>query len=176
MSMLTIEQIGALIRDVQDFPKPGIVFKDITPLLASPSGLGSAAMLMVESITSAGADALVAVESRGFVIGAAIAAISHLPLHLVRKPGKLPFGTVGRDYDLEYGSDRVEIHTDAIEKGRRYALVDDLIATGGTAGATIELVRGQGGEIACASFLIELDFLRGRDKLGGCTVHSLLHY
>lgn len=173
---MNIEQLASLIRDVHDFPKPGIVFKDITPLLASTHGLRSAAEALAKGIVDSGADELVGIESRGFIFGAAVSAITNLPLHLVRKPGKLPYETVGRDYDLEYGSDRVEMHSDAISAGRRYALVDDLIATGGTAAASVELIREQGGEIACACFVIELDFLDGRSRLGGCPVQSLLHY
>lgn len=175
MSM-NLEQIEDLIRDVPDFPKPGIVFKDITPLLASSKGLHSAAALMAEAIAGSGAEELVAIESRGFIFGAVIASLTAMPLHLVRKPGKLPYTCVGRDYDLEYGSDRVEMHSDAIVRGRRYAVIDDLIATGGTAAASIELIREQGGEVAGACFLIELGFLKGRERLGGCPVKSLLHY
>jgi adenine phosphoribosyltransferase len=171
-----IEYIKSLIRDVPDFPKPGIVFKDITPLLASSTGLRRTAELMAEAIRASGAQELVGIESRGFLFGAAIAAVANMPLHLVRKPGKLPYTTVGQEYQLEYGSDRVEIHTDAIEPGRRYAVIDDLIATGGTAAASIQLVQGQGGEVVCASFVIELALLCGRDKLGDCSVHSLIQY
>ena len=123
-----------------------------------------------------GAEELVAIESRGFIFGAAVAALAEMPLHLVRKPGKLPFTTVGMDYDLEYGSDRVEMHTDAIIKGRRYALMDDLIATGGTAAAAGHLIEQQGGVLACCSFLIELSVLNGRERLGEWPVHSLITY
>ncbi len=173
---ISIEEIQELIRDVVDFPKPGIVFKDITPLLSSSKGLRSTAELMAEQLLASGAQELVGIESRGFLFGAAIAALTDLPLHLVRKPGKLPYRTVGRDYDLEYGSDRVEMHCDAIQRGTRYALIDDLIATGGTAAASIELIQEQGGQVACACFVIELDFLKGRERLGDCQVQSLLHY
>lgn len=164
------------IRDVPDFPKPGILFKDITPLLAEPAALTRAVELLGERIAAHRPDALVAIESRGFLFGAALATRAQLPLHLVRKAGKLPYETVGLDYDLEYGSDRVEIHVDAIEGGGRYAVIDDLIATGGTAAATCNLLEKAGGTVACCAFLIELDALAGRQRLGERTVESLIHY
>jgi len=171
-----IDDLKALIRDVPDFPKPGIVFKDITPLLACPGAMQATAKYMADAIADAGAEELVGIDSRGFLFGAAIAAATAMPLQIVRKPGKLPYEKVGLDYDLEYGKDRVEIHTDAIVRGRRYAIVDDLLATGGTALATKTLVEEQGGIVVVSSFVIELGFLEGREKLAGSTVHSLLHY
>lgn len=173
---MDIKEIEALIRDVADFPKPGIVFKDITPMLANPRGLRACAEHLAEVVRKSGAEELIGIESRGFIFGAAVSAICELPLQLVRKPGKLPHAKVGMNYDLEYGSDRVEMHTDAIVSGRRYCLIDDLIATGGTAGAAVSLVQGQGGIISTCAFVIELEFLKGREKLGECDVQSLLSY
>ncbi len=168
--------ISALIRDVPDFPKQGIVFKDIAPLLSNPEGFQSSVDLLVEKVKVHGAEAIVGIESRGFIFGAAVAARAGLGLELVRKPGKLPFKTRSVSYELEYGQDSVEIHRDAIIKERRYAIVDDVIATGGTAEAAGELVVGGGGVLACYAFLIELDFLEGRKKLGSAPVESIIHY
>ena len=173
---MDIQAIESLIRDVPDFPKPGILFKDITPLLGDAKGLRACAELLATHVRETGAEELVGIESRGFIFGAAISAVAEIPLQLIRKPGKLPHTKVGLDYDLEYGSDRVEMHTDAIVKGRRYCLVDDLIATGGTAGAAVRLIQGQGGVVSSCAFVIELEFLKGREKLEGCAVHSMLRY
>lgn len=173
---MDIQEIKSLIRDVPDFPKPGIVFKDITPVLASPKGVRACAEHLAEVIRDSGAEELIGIESRGFIFGAAVAAIAEMPLQLVRKPGKLPHTKVGLDYELEYGKDRVEMHTDAISAGKRYCLIDDLIATGGTAGAAVRLVQEQGGLIASCAFVIELGFLNGREKLGDCPVHSMISY
>lgn len=166
----------ALIRDVPDFPKPGVLFKDITPLLGDAGGFAAAIAAFQERVEPHRPDALVGIESRGFIFGAALAHAMKLPLQIVRKPGKLPFKTVSRDYDLEYGTDTVQMHIDAVEAGKRYAVIDDLIATGGTARATCDLVGDRGGEIACCAFLIELSFLPGRDKLSAWPVESLLTY
>jgi adenine phosphoribosyltransferase len=171
-----IQEIQALIRDVPDFPKPGIVFKDITPVLANAKGLRACAEHLAIAVRESGAEELVGIESRGFIFGAAVAAVAELPLQLIRKPGKLPHTKVGLDYELEYGKDRVEMHTDAIARGRRYCLIDDLIATGGTAGAAVRLIQGQGGIVSTCAFVIELEFLKGRDKLEGCPVHSMITY
>jgi adenine phosphoribosyltransferase len=171
-----IQEIQGLIRDVPDFPKPGILFKDITPVLAHPHGLRSCAEHLAKIVRASGADELIGVESRGFIFGAAVAAITDMPLQLVRKPGKLPFTKVGVDYELEYGTDRVEMHTDSIVAGKSYCIVDDLIATGGTAGAAVKLVQEQSGIVACCAFVIELGFLNGREKLGGSPVHALMSY
>lgn len=173
---MDIQEIQALIRDVQDFPKPGILFKDITPVLAHPQGLRSCAQHLAVAIRESGAEELVGIESRGFIFGAAVAATAGMPLQLVRKPGKLPHTKVGTDYDLEYGSDRVEMHADAIVAGRRYCLVDDLIATGGTAGAAVRLIQNQGGIVSSCVFVIELEFLKGRARLQGCPVHAMITY
>ena len=173
---MNIEEIRGLIRDVPDFPKPGIVFRDITPVLANPRGLRACAEHLAEAIRDAGVEELIGIESRGFIFGAAVAAVAEMPLQLIRKPGKLPHAKVGMDYELEYGKDRVEIHTDAIVAGKRYCLIDDLIATGGTAGAAVRLVQGQGGVVACCAFVIELGALNGRSMLGDCAVHSMISY
>ena len=173
---MSLERIHELIVDVPDFPKPGIVFKDLTPLLADADAFDSVIDLLAAHTAAAHADGLLAIESRGFIFGAALAARLRRPLLLVRKHGKLPRETVSAEYDLEYGTDHVEIHRDAIVAGRRYAIVDDLIATGGTAAATAQLVRRQQAEVAACLFVVELSFLNGREKLGDCDVHSLVRY
>jgi adenine phosphoribosyltransferase len=176
MPQASLQLLQSLIRDVPDFPKPGIVFKDITPLLGDAAGFAAAIELMAAKLRPHAPAGLVAIESRGFILGAALAHALKLPLLLVRKPGKLPRATVRASYQLEYGSDCVEMHADAVAPGRAYAIVDDVIATGGTAAAAAELVEMQGGSVACLAFLIELDFLKGRERLGGRPVESLLHY
>jgi len=169
-------QIASYVRAVPDFPKPGILFRDITPLLADAAAFGAAIGQFASLIVPHRVDALVAIESRGFIFGAALARQLGLPLLLVRKPGKLPRRTVSLDYQLEYGSDRVEMHADDIVSGGRYAVIDDVIATGGTAAAAAGLIEQQGGAVACCAFLIELDFLGGRERLNGRAVESVLHY
>ena len=173
---MSIAELKSLIRDIPDFPKPVILFKDITPLLAHSRGMHACTVALAEAIHEAGADELVGIESRGFIFASAVAAVEEMPLQLVRKPGKLPYEKVGIDYDLEYGSDRLEMHSDAIVAGRRYAILDDLLATGGTAAATAKLIEEQGGIVACAAFVIELSALPGRERLGARTVHSLISY
>jgi adenine phosphoribosyltransferase len=176
MPQASLQLLQSLIRDVPDFPKPGIVFKDITPLLGDAAGFAATIRLLADKLRPHAPAGLVAIESRGFILGAALAHAMELPLLLVRKPGKLPRATVRASYQLEYGSDCVEMHADAVASGRAYAIVDDVIATGGTAAATAEMVEAQGGKVACLAFLIELDFLNGRERLGGRPVESLLHY
>ena len=173
---MTIEAIKAAIRDIPDFPKPGILFKDITTLLANAPLFQQTLDLLTERVRTHGADGIVAIESRGFLLGAPLAARLGLPLQLARKPGKLPYKTVGVSYDLEYGSDRIELHVDAIEPGKSYAVVDDLIATGGTAAATADLIELQRGRVACCAFIIELSFLEGVTRLGSRPVESLIRY
>ncbi|MBT8495946.1 MAG: adenine phosphoribosyltransferase [Deltaproteobacteria bacterium] len=173
---MRIEDISGFVRTVPDFPKEGILFKDITPLLANADAFRSTIDLMAEMITQHDADEIVGIESRGFIFGAALAQKMGLPLQLVRKVGKLPYKRVGVSYDLEYGSDRVEMHVDAISKGKRYAIVDDLIATGGTAAASAELIELEKGTVACLAFVIELDALDGRSRLGQRPITSLLRY
>lgn len=173
---MSLQDIQALIRDVPDFPKPGIVFKDITPLLADPSGLTATVDQLAERVGDLGANAILAIESRGFIFGAALATHMGLPLQLVRKRGKLPREAISIRYELEYGFDHLEIHTDAIVPGGRYLIVDDLVATGGTAAATARLVKQQQGEVACCLFVVELSFLDGRKALEGLRVESLIRY
>lgn len=173
---MNIETVRGCIRDVPDFPKPGVVFRDITPLLADADGFCWTLAQLKQRLTPYRPDGIVAIESRGFIFGAALAAELRLPLQLVRKPGKLPYRKIGVTYELEYGADAIEAHEDAFDAGRRYAIVDDLIATGGTAAATASLIESRGAEVCCCAFVIELDFLHGRDKLSHYKVESLLHY
>lgn len=173
---MTPTELKRFIRDVPDFPKPGIVFKDITPLLADPAAFKASVSLLSERLQAAGATEIIAIESRGFIFGAALAERLGWPLHVVRKPGKLPRATVGMDYELEYGSDRIELHHDVVQPGCRFAIVDDLIATGGTASAVARLVEEQGGKVSCCAFLIELGFLAGRKRLSSYRVESLITY
>ncbi len=172
-----IDKLAKLIHDVPDFPKPGVVYKDFTPLLADPSALALAVELMANPYRGKGIDLVVGAESRGFIFGIAIAQALSAGFAPVRKPGKLPRAVHGVDYDLEYGSDRLELHQDALIAGHRVLLVDDLLATGGTMQASCELVEKCGAQIAGITVLIELNFLNGRDLLGGFgDVHSVLRY
>lgn len=164
------------IREVPDFPQPGIVFRDITPLLASPAAFTAAVSMLAGVLHRHRAQEILAIESRGFIFGAALALQTGLPLHLVRKAGKLPRATISIEYQLEYGSDRLEAHRDALTRDVRYAVVDDVMATGGTAGAVVDLIGGEGGSIACCAFLLELGFLKGRARLAGIAVESLIRY
>ncbi len=174
MEELSMIDLKTLIRDVPDFPKPGIVFKDITPLLASPEGLSQTIAQLIEPFRQARIDVVCGTESRGFIFGTACAVALGVGFVPIRKPGKLPCETLSASYELEYGTDRLEIHTDAIRPGQRVLMVDDLLATGGTMGACCELVEKLGGEIVGISFVIELDFLNGRDKFPGRSIHSLI--
>ena len=171
-----IQRIASLIRDVPDFPKPGIVFKDITPLLADPQGFTMSLDMLAEAFAGRRVDAVVGIESRGFIWGGALAARMSASFVPARKPGKLPSEVDRVEYELEYGTDALEMHKDALHKGNRVVIVDDLIATGGTARATAELVEGQGGEVLGFGFIIELAFLEGKKKLGQRPVVSLLRY
>src|SRR4051812_40084760 len=173
---MTLQEIKSFIKDVPDFPKPGIVFKDITPLLASPAAFRAAVDALAERVAGMRADGLLAIESRGFIFGAALAQTLALPLQLVRKRGKLPRKSVSMRYELEYGFDHLEVHEDAIAAGGRYLIVDDVIATGGTAAAVAQLVAAQRATVAACVVLIELEFLDGRAKLGGVPVVSLITY
>lgn len=172
------EGLGHLVRDVPDFPSPGIVFKDITPLLADGRAFASAIEALAVRVAAAGLelDRVVGIESRGFIVGAALAARIGIGFVPVRKPGKLPWTTDGESYDLEYGTDRLEIHTDAIEAGHRVLIVDDVIATGGTAAATARLVARQEADIVGFAFLAELSFLGGTALLEGRRHISLMTY
>lgn len=162
------------IRDVPDFPKPGIVFKDITPLLANAAALKEAVSRIAEHYRNSQVDLVVAAEARGFIFGGALAVELGAGFVPLRKPGKLPWQTVRQTYDLEYGTDALEMHADAIRPGARLLMLDDLLATGGTMAAACRLVEGLGGVIVGCAFVIELAFLHGRDKLPGYDVLSLI--
>lgn len=168
--------IERYIRDVPDFPKTGIIFKDITPLLQSPEGLRLAIDGLVAAVPPDSYDLVCGIESRGFIFGTALADRLGKGFIPVRKPGKLPWKTESESYDLEYGSDTIEIHVDAVRDGRRVLMVDDLLATGGTMEAAVKLVRKIGGEPVAAAFVIELGFLSGREKLVDLPAHSLICY
>ena len=162
--------------EVPDFPKPGISFKDITPLLADPTAFSNALNLMADWKISREAGAIVAPEARGFMWGAPLAVKLGIPFIPIRKPGKLPRQTVKATYALEYGTDELHMHIDAIKKGQKVLVVDDVLATGGTAKAIVDLVKSAGGEVGGLVFLIELGFLKGRDQLSGQEVLSLVTY
>jgi adenine phosphoribosyltransferase len=168
--------IKSLIVDVPDFPKPGIVFKDITPVLAHPRAFAAVIERFAEHAAAVRAEGVLAIESRGFIFGAPLAQRLGLPLQLVRKRGKLPRAALTARYELEYGFDHLEVHADAVRTGGRYLIVDDVIATGGTAAAVASLVAQQNASVAGCLFLIELTFLHGRDKLPGLEVVSLIDY
>ena len=164
-----------LIRDVSDYPKPGIVFKDITPLLADPAGLAEAIRRMADPFRQQDVELVTGAESRGFIVGAAIAAELGAGFVPIRKPGKLPCATKAIEYDLEYGTDQLEIHADAVTWGQRVLVVDDLLATGGTMRASCDLVRQLGGDIVGIAVLIELVFLNGRQALADYPeVHAVI--
>ncbi|HET9316037.1 MAG TPA: adenine phosphoribosyltransferase [Vicinamibacteria bacterium] len=171
-----IRVLRGAIRDVPDFPKPGIVFKDLTTLLKDPVAYRHAMDLLTESCRGLGPEKVVAIESRGFVPGAVVADRLGIGFAPVRKPGKLPYRRRSRSYALEYGTDSVEIHEDAVAPGERALIVDDLIATGGTAEATGLLVRELGATVAGFAFLVELSFLNGRERLGDAEVRSVVVY
>jgi adenine phosphoribosyltransferase len=172
---MTLDELKTYIRDIRDFPKPGIVFKDITPLLASGSALRDVVDRIGDQYRDR-VDIVLGIESRGFVIGAAVAYRLGLGLALVRKPGKLPHERYAARYELEYGSDTLEIHRDAFGNHSRVLIVDDLLATGGTASAAIQLVRRLDGDVVGCAFIIELAFLNGRARLTTPEVFSLLSY
>jgi len=165
-----------LIRDVPDFPKKGIIFKDITPLVGSPEGLRETIELFRRRYEGQGIECIVAVEARGFIFGGALACALDAGFVPVRKPGKLPAETIRQEYELEYGTDAVEIHRDAIQPGQKVLVLDDLLATGGTLAATCQLVRALGGEIVEVATLIELTFLNGRSKLGDLPYYTILQF
>jgi adenine phosphoribosyltransferase len=171
-----IERLKRLVREIPDFPKPGILFRDITPMLADPSGLALAVELMANPYRKKYVDLVVGAESRGFIFGTAVACCLSAGFGLVRKPGKLPHKKVSMTYDLEYGSDTLEMHADAVIEGQRVLIVDDLLATGGTMNACVDLVRRLGGEVVGVAVLIELAGLKGRDKVDVEDIHSVLTY
>ena len=164
------------IRDIPDFPKPGVIFKDISPLVKDPAALRLAVYQLLHPFLGKKITAVAGMEARGFIFGSLAAwelGVGFIPL---RKPGKLPYNVQSISYDLEYGSATLEAHIDAFDKNDKVLLIDDLLATGGTAKASCELVESLGATVVACAFVVELDFLHGRDKLSGYEVHSLLHY
>ena len=170
------EPLKKLIREVPDFPKKGILFYDITTLLKDKKGLATLIDAMAEYYFDKGVDIIVGIEARGFIFGPALAYRLNAGFVPVRKPKKLPAEVARLTYDLEYGTDTLEIHKDAVKKGQKVVIVDDLLATGGTANACAQLVKSIGGDVVGLGFAVELDFLNGRDKLKPADVFSLLHY
>ena len=173
---MTAEQLKKKVRHIPDFPKKGILFYDITTLLRDPAGFHAAVDSLSSPFANKGIDLVVGIESRGFIVGAAVADRIGAGFSPVRKVGKLPHKTVRVTYDLEYGTDSLEIHDDAVNRGQNVLVVDDLLATGGTAKATLDLVTGLGGTVHAFAFLIELAGLSGRERLKGQTIHSVLTY
>lgn len=171
-----IQEIRRSIRDIPDFPKPGVMFKDITPLLLDAPRFQAAIELMAAPFRAEGVSRVISIESRGFLLGAPIALALQAGLVPIRKPGKLPAAKGRVEYTLEYGTDALEMHQDAVTQDDRVLIVDDVLATGGTAEAAGKLVVAHGGRVAGYTFLIELDFLRGRKRLQGERVEALLHY
>ena len=174
--MTRVERLRARIRDVPDFPKPGIVFKDITPLLQDAVALRSAVELLAELHADLDVEVVVAIESRGFILGAPLALALGVGFEPARKRGKLPRETLSETYSLEYGNEQIEMHRDALRSGQRVLVIDDLLATGGTAAAALRLVRRMGAEVIGAGFLIELGFLEGRRALPDIDVRSVVRY
>lgn len=170
------KKLAALIRDVPDFPKPGIVFKDITTLVSNPEAFKATIDAFANRYRGQQIDKVLAIESRGFIFGGALAYTLGAGFQIVRKPGKLPYKTRSASYQLEYGADTLEIHEDAVSRGEKVLLFDDVLATGGTMAAVAGLVEELGGKVVECSFLIELDFLKGREKLVGRPVFSLIHF
>ena len=170
------QRLRGLIREIPDFPRPGIGFKDITPLLADPRGLSDSVRGLAESARPLGVDCVVAAEARGFLLGPALALELRAGFVLARKPGKLPYETVSSEYLLEYGAGELELHSDAVRGGTRVLVHDDLLATGGTAAALCELVEGFGAEVVGCGFLIELSFLDGRNRLAPRPVFALVDF
>jgi adenine phosphoribosyltransferase len=171
-----VTHLKSLIRDIPDFPKPGVLFRDITPLLGDARGLAMSIELLSNPFRGEGVDVVVGAESRGFIFGTAVACAISAGFQVVRKPKKLPWKTVARTYELEYGTDTLEMHSDAVIPGQRVLIVDDVLATGGTMRACCELVTHLGGEIVGVAVLTELTFLKGREKVLPHEVHSVLTY
>ncbi len=169
-------ELRQFVRDIPDFPEAGILFRDITPLLLEPKAFASALDAIASPFVDASIDRVVGIESRGFIFGAPIAERLGAGFGLVRKAGKLPYETHQKEYDLEYGTDTIEMHTDTVAAGQRVLLVDDVIATGGTAAAAEALIGEAGGTVVGCTFLVELDALGGRQRLGTARVHSVIHY
>jgi len=171
-----MEHLKALIRDVPDFPMQGILFRDVTPLLRDPRGLSQVVDILAERYRGERIDAVAGIESRGFLFGAPLAVALGVGFVPIRKVGKLPADKISREYALEYGTNTLEMHRDAVRPGERVVLVDDLLATGGTARAAAELLEAQGAKVVETAFVIELAFLNGRAALEGRPVHALLEY
>lgn len=171
-----MDRLLSKIRDIPDFPKPGILFKDITPLVKDPSALKLAVHQLMQPFLGSEISAIAGMEARGFIFGSLVAWEMGLPFVPLRKPGKLPYDVQSVSYDLEYGSAVLEAHIDAFEARDKVLLIDDLLATGGTAKASCELIEKLGAEVIACAFVVELDFLNGREKLAGYPVHSLLHF
>jgi adenine phosphoribosyltransferase len=171
-----VEHLKALIRNVPDFPIPGILFRDVTPLLRDPRGLPQVVEAFAAELRGTGVDVVAGIESRGFIFGAPLAMALEAAFVPIRKPGKLPAEKIRREYALEYGTNCLEVHSDAVRPGERVLIVDDLLATGGTARAGAELVEELGGVVAAMAFVIELAFLNGREALSGYDVRSLVRY
>ncbi len=174
--MMDADWLKDHIRDIPDFPSPGIVFKDITPLLGHAEGFRSTVDTLTARYAGSRVDKVVGIEARGFILAAPVAYKLGAGFVPVRKPGKLPFHTEAQEYSLEYGADRLEMHRDALERGDRVLVIDDVLATGGTAAATLRLVDAAGGTVVGLGFVIELAFLAGRSRLGGYDAFSLLIY
>lgn len=173
---MTDQQLYNAIRDIPDFPKPGIVFKDITPILLDPALFREVVRRFSDTARAAGAEKIAGIDARGFLFGATVAYELGVGFVPIRKRGKLPYETASQKYDLEYGSAEIEIHTDAFLKGEKVAVIDDLLATGGTAGASLKLIEESGAHVVSVQFLIELAFLDGRRQLSSPAVSSILVY
>ncbi len=171
-----MERLKNKIRDIPDFPKPGIVFKDITPLVKDPATLRLAVHQLLHPFLGRDITAVAGMEARGFIFGSLVAWELAIPFIPLRKPGKLPYDVQSVSYDLEYGSAELQVHVDAVDQTDKVLLIDDLLATGGTAKASCELIEKLGAQVVACAFVVELDFLAGRDLLQGYEVHALLHY
>ena len=171
-----MDNFTALIRDIPDFPEPGVVFKDITPVLADGAAFTELIDALADPFSDSGITKVAGIEARGFTLATPVADRLGAGFIPVRKPGKLPFNTIREDYELEYGTDALEIHTDAVQEGDRVLIVDDVIATGGTAAAAVRLLKGVDAEIAAFAVFIELVFLDGAQQLDGIPLHALVRY
>jgi adenine phosphoribosyltransferase len=171
-----MDRLRNKIRDIVDFPKPGIIFKDITPLIADPATLRLSVHQLIYPFLGRNINAVAGMEARGFVFGSLVAWELGLPFIPLRKPGKLPYNVQSVSYDLEYGSATLEAHVDAFSPNDRVLVIDDLLATGGTAMASCELIEKLGAKVEACAFVVELDFLEGRERLGNYEVYSVLHY
>ncbi len=171
-----MERLIKKIRDIPDFPKPGIIFKDITPMVKDPATLRLSVHLLLQPFLGRDITAVAGMEARGFIFGSLVAWELGLPFIPLRKPGKLPYDVQSVEYDLEYGSAALEVHIDAFQSNDKVLLIDDLLATGGTAKASCELVEKSGAKVEACAFVVELDFLNGRERLRDYEIHSLIHY